>query len=70
MAAKEVVIKSFGLDLKVKNKGLELGVYDGKKFLGDLFITKTGLIWCKGKTDRDNGVPVSWAEFTEWMESP
>ena len=26
---------------------------DGKTHLGDLFITKIGLIWCKGKTGRN-----------------
>jgi hypothetical protein len=69
MAAKEVIIKNLGLDLNVKNKGMELGIYDGSKFLGDLYITKTGLIWCKGKTDRANGISVDWATFTSWMES-
>jgi hypothetical protein len=69
MAAKEVYVKDLTLDFTLRNKGMELGVWDGKTFLGDLIVTKTGLIWCKGRTPRKNGVKVTWAEFSEWMES-
>ena len=41
---------------------------DGANHLGDLVVTKTHLIWCKGKTDRKNGVKVKWEEFIETMQ--
>lgn len=65
-----VKIKDFGIDLHVKNKGMEIAVADTSgKHVGDLFVTKTGLIWCKGKTDRSNGVSVKWPDFIAWIES-
>ncbi len=69
MAAKRVAIKNFGLDMTVKNTGIELEVYDGGTFLGDLIVTKTGLIWCRGKITRKNGVKAEWWKFMEWMNS-
>ncbi len=67
----KVLIKEFGLDMEVKTKGIELEIRsaNGKKQLGDLVVTKTQIIWCKGRTTRENGVPVTWNEFISWMES-
>ncbi len=67
----KVWIKTMAVEMEVKTKGVELTVYgaDGKKQLGDLVVTKTGLIWCKGKTTPQYGVKVSWEKFIEWMES-
>lgn len=66
----KVSIKGLNVDMDVKNRGVEFDVYgnDGI-FLGDLFVQKSGLIWCKGKTQKSNGVKVSWEEFMAWMES-
>lgn len=69
MAAKKVSIKELSVDMDIKNTGVELDVYDGAKHLGDLIVTKTGLIWCKGKTGRAHGKKASWEEFAKWMES-
>jgi hypothetical protein len=55
--------------MDIKNKGIELDVYDGEKHLGDLVVTKTGVTWCKGKTPPRNGKKVSWATFITMMES-
>jgi hypothetical protein len=57
--------------MDIKNSGVELDVYspDGSKHLGDLIATKSGLIWCKGKTGRKNGKTVSWTDFIAHMES-
>lgn len=65
----KVTIKDFGIDLEVKNRGMELGVYspDGEKYLGDIQITKTGLTWCNGK--EHTGPKATWAEFIEWINS-
>jgi len=67
----KVSVKDFGLDMEVKNRGIELDVYDasGTRHRGDLVLTKTKLVWCKGKTARENGVHVTWDEFIKWMES-
>lgn len=37
----KVVIKEFGLDMEVKNRGIELEIRsaDGKRQLGDLIVT-------------------------------
>jgi hypothetical protein len=56
MAAKRVSIKDLAVDMDIKTKGLELDVYDGDTHLGDLYVTKTGLVWCKGKTTKRKGV--------------
>ncbi len=66
----KVGIKRFDVAMDVKTKGIELDVYanDGK-FRGDLVVTKTGLIWCEGKTKRENGSKVSWDEFIKWMNA-
>jgi hypothetical protein len=29
----------------------------------------TGLVWCKGKTGKKNGIKISWPEFMEIMKS-
>ena len=65
----KVKVKEFGLDLDVKTKGMVLDIYspDGKRHLGDIQITKTGLTWCNGK--KRTGPKVTWQEFIDWMNS-
>ena len=64
----KISIKSFDVDMQVKNKGIEFEVYDnGGQFRGDLILTKTNLIWCEGKKRRENGVKITWDEFISWM---
>ncbi len=67
----KVSIKDLSVDMDIKTKGVELDVYspDGKTHHGDLYVTSTGLTWCKGKTSRAKGIKVSWAEFMKWAES-
>lgn len=67
----DVNIKKFDVQMAIKNKGIELDVYkpNGGERLGDCVVTKTGLIWCEGKTDRKNGKKVSWTEFIAWMNA-
>ncbi len=66
----KVVIKDFAVNMDIKNKGVEFQVHgnDGT-FKGDCYVTKTGLTWCAGRTTRQNGVPVTWQDFIDWMES-
>ena len=66
-----VLIKNFNVDMEVKSKGLELEVRtpDSKKQLGDCYVTMTGLVWCKGKTDKQNGIKLSWDELADILTS-
>ena len=64
-----VRIKTFGVDMAVKNTGIEFEIRDPQdNFIGDCYLTKSGLIWCRGRTTKTNGVPVPWDRFIEWME--
>lgn len=66
----KVSIKDFAVTMEVRNKGIELDVYDNSgAHLGDLVVTKTGLTWCKGKTTPANGKKITWKEFIALMES-
>jgi hypothetical protein len=65
----KVSIKELAVNMEIKNKGIELDIYEtDDKHLGDLVITKTKLIWCKGKTAPDHGKPIPWSDFINLME--
>ncbi|HUU10569.1 MAG TPA: hypothetical protein VM431_08535 [Phycisphaerae bacterium] len=66
-----VLIKSLGIDMQVKSKGIEFEVRspDNSKQLGDVYLTKTGLIWCKGRTDRSHGKWIAWDKFISMMNA-
>ncbi len=65
----KVRIKDLSVDMEVKNNGVEFEVRDtSDRFVGDCFITKTGLVWCKGKTGKANGKKISWNKFISMME--
>ena len=61
----DVSIKSFEVNMDVKTNGVEFGIREpnGGDRLGDLFISKAHLIWCKGKTQRAQGIKIKWTEF-------
>nr|WP_315218847.1 hypothetical protein [uncultured Duganella sp.] len=61
----EVWIKSLEVDMQVKQKGIELEVRaaDGKTQLGDCYATMTGLVWCKGRVKKENGVKLKWDDL-------
>lgn len=64
----QVKIKSFDVDMEIKNKGIEIDINDnGGGHRGDLVVTKTGLVWCPGKTQRKNGIKVDWDTFIDWI---
>jgi hypothetical protein len=65
--ATKVTIKDLGISLDVKNNGIEFDISDGGH-LGDLYVTKTGIIWCAGKTSRANGRKISWRELIKFCE--
>jgi len=63
-----VSIKRFDVKMELKNNGIELDVCDSAgKHIGDLVVTKANLIWCQGKTARENGKVVTWERFIEYM---
>jgi len=66
----KVWIKNFDVAMEVKTSGIELDIYseDGKEHLGDLIITKTKLIWCKGKTQRKNGKQFLLNDFIKYVD--
>ena len=66
----QVTIKSLNVDVELKNRGIELEIRNPQgEFFGDLVVTKTQLIWCKGRTKRENGKMISWAAFQTYMNS-
>ncbi len=67
----KVIIKSFDVDMEVKNKGVEFEIRkpNNGKHLGDIIANKVGIIWCKGKTDRKNGKSLSWQKLIELIEA-
>ncbi len=66
----QVTIKSLNVDVELKNRGIELEIRNPQgEFFGDLVVTKTQLIWCKGRTKRENGKTISWAAFQTYMNS-
>lgn len=69
-ARMKVSIKDLAVDMEIKNNGVELDVYspDGETHHGDLIVTKSGLIWCKGKTGRDRGTKIAWTDFIAWAQ--
>ena len=67
----KVFIKEFSVEQEIKTKGIELGILspDGKRHIGDLIVTKTGVEWCKGKVHRGNGLQKSWNGLIALLES-
>ena len=39
------------------------------KFLGDCYVTMTGVQWCRGKTPQGRGVKIDWATFIKETEA-
>jgi len=66
----KVSIKDLAVTMEIKNSGIELDVYDNNgTHLGDLVVTKAKLIWCKGKTQRENGKVITWDQFIDLMNN-
>lgn len=66
----QVSIKDFAVTMEVKNTGIEFEVRDNDgKHKGDCYVTKTGFVWCGGRTTRENGIKVSWDEFIASAEA-
>ena len=64
----DVTIKDFTVDMEVKTKGIEFEVRSNSgEHLGDLILTSTRLIWCNGRTRRENGTEIEWDDFIRFM---
>ena len=56
--------------IEIKNSGIAFDVYNnGMKRIGDLAVTKNGLVWNNGSGQRAKGVTVKWDDFINWMQS-
>lgn len=63
-------IKKFDVEMELKNNGMEIELRDNDNtFKGDVFVTKTGLTWCKGKTTKKNGIEIGWNELIDLLEN-
>ena len=66
----KVWIKGFDVGMEIKTKGIELEIRSPQdRHLGDLVLTKTKIIWCKGRTGRRRGKSISLPRFIDYMES-
>lgn len=69
----QVKTQPFKEAIELKSDGICFDVYgNGAKRLGDLSVTKTGLVWCKGangKAPRGKGINVKWEDFISWVQS-
>ena len=66
----DLTIKKFNVAMELKNKGMELEIRDNNgTHLGDLYIKKVGVEWCRGQTREGGGVLVNWDDLIDWFES-
>jgi hypothetical protein len=66
----KVSIKDLQVSMGLGNNGVELDVYDNNgQHLGDLRIGRGTIEWCKGKTQKGNGVQKNWTQVINWFES-
>ncbi len=67
----KVNIKQFSVDMNVKTNGIEFEVRttDNSKQIGDYYVTKKGVTWCKGKTVKANGISLTWDQVATLLAS-
>ena len=67
----DVSIKDLTVNMEVKANGIEFEVRqpNNGSFVGDCYLTMTGIIWCHGKTTRANGIKMSWDELMTILNS-
>jgi hypothetical protein len=64
-----VTIKKIHHELEIKNNGIEFSIRGSRgRHLGDLYVQKSGIVWCSGKTSRERGESVSWEKLIRWIE--
>ena len=66
----QIKTQPFKEAIEIKNSGIAFDVYNnGSKRIGDLAITKNGLVWNNGNAQRAKGVTVKWDDFISWMQT-
>lgn len=67
----KISVKNFKVTMELGNNGIELDVYspDGKDYQGDIHIARGGVTWCKGKTQKANGMKVKWDDLIQFFET-
>ena len=65
----KVSVKDFQVTMQIGNNGIELDVYNNRGgHLGDLRIGKATIEWCKGQTQKGNGIKKCWEELIRFFE--
>ena len=60
------IVGSKGVDIKTSSERYR--IWDNQdNLLGSLYINKTRLVWCEGKTQLSNGIRIEWEDFIEYM---
>ena len=66
----KVTIKDLAINMELGNRGVEFDVYDANNnHLGDFRVGKAKIEWCKGKTQKGNGIQKSWEELIRWFQN-
>ena len=62
-------IKDLAVNMDLTSKGIEFGVKDAAgKHQGDFHVTKAGIVWCKGKTQKKDGKKLTWKKIMDMMD--
>ena len=65
----QIKTQPFKEAIEIKSSGIAFDVYNnGAKRIGDLAVTKNGLVWSNGSAQR-KAVTVKWDDFITWMQS-
>lgn len=69
---KNLVLEDTDIQFGVRGNPIQTGdladpIKPGR-FYGNLYVTEYGLVWCKGKKAKQNGVKVDWRTFMNQME--
>jgi hypothetical protein len=64
-----VSIKDFQVEMQLRNNGIELEIRTPQnEHLGDFYLGRGAVEWCKGKKARGNGVRKNWHELIAFFE--
>jgi hypothetical protein len=64
----QIKTQPFKEAIEIKSSGIAFDVYNnGAKRIGDLAVTKNGLVWSNGSAQR-KAVTVKWDDFISWMQ--
>ena len=60
------VVGSKGADVKRSPERYKIWDSEGV-LLGSLYVNQARLVWCNGKTQLSNGIPIEWEDFAQYM---